>query len=237
MSLEDIPKKVQYVIVDSNFVNGSNNVFSLDLTLESNTHVEDMGRVLGVKLVDFYITQIGENNSNLNTNVAKFIDIVCPDVPKNAQLLDERHGQIMARIPLERHFTGSNGVVLRDKQAKLFNRHQNYFNPISIKKLDFKIFEQQDDGDYVTLQPDAKWFMVLEITTVNVKEKPKNRELQILQALEKLLKKIDTLNQNVQKLPDKPPEQNPKKFSFGLLVALLATLLGGFIWWVNKSSA
>ena len=237
MSLEDIPKKVQYVIVDSNFVNGSNNVFSLDLTLESNTHVEDMGRVLGVKMVDFYITQVGENNSNLNTNVAKFIDIVCPDIPKSAQLLDERHGQIMARIPLERHFTGSNGVVLRDKQAKLFNRHQNYFNPISLKKLDFKIYEQQDDGDYVTLQPDAKWFMVLEITTVNVKEKPKNRELQILQALEKLLKKIDTLNHNVQKLPDKPPEQNPKKFSFGLLVALLATLLGGFIWWVNKSSA
>jgi len=67
---------------------------------------------------------------------------------------------------------------------------------ISIKKLDFKIFEQQDDGDYVSLQPDAKWYMVLEITTVNVKEKPKDRELQILQALEKLLKKIDTLNQN-----------------------------------------
>ena len=237
MSLDDIPKKVQYVILDSNFVTGTNNAFSLDLTLKSNTHVEDMGRVLGVKMVDFYITQVGENNSNLNTNVAKFVDIVCPDIPKPAQMLDERHGQVFARIPLERHFTGSNGIVLRDKQAKLFNRQQNYFNPISIKRLDFKIYEQQDDGDYVTLQPDAKWFMVLEITTVNVKEKPKNRELQILQALEKLLKKIDTLNENVQKLPDKPPEQNPKKYSFGLLVALLATLLGGFIWWVNKSSA
>ena len=237
MSLDDIPKKVQYVILDSNFVTGTNNAFSLDLTLKSNTHVEDMGRVLGVKMVDFYITQVGENNSNLNTNVAKFVDIVCPDIPKPAQMLDERHGQVFARIPLERHFTGSNGIVLRDKQAKLFNRHQNYFNPISIKRLDFKIYEQQDDGDYVTLQPDAKWFMILEITTVNVKEKPKNRELQILQALEKLLKKIDTLNENVQKLPDKPPEQNPKKYSFGLLVAILASFVGGFIWWVNKSSA
>lgn len=237
MSLDDIPKKVQYVILDSNFVTGTNNAFSLDLTLQSNTHVEDMGRVLGIKLVDFYITQVGENNSNLNTNVAKFVDIVCSDIPKPAQMLDERHGQVFARIPLERHFTGSSGIVLRDKQAKLFNRHQNYFNPISIKRLDFKIYEQQDDGDYVTLQPDAKWFMVLEITTVNVKEKPKNRELQILQALEKLLKKIDTLNENVQKLPDKPPEQNPKKYSFGLLVAILASFVGGFIWWVNKSSA
>jgi hypothetical protein len=235
MSLDDIPKKVQYVILDSNFVNGTNNTFSLDLTLKSNTHVEDMGRVMGIKMVDFYITQIGENNSNLDTNVAKFVDIVCPDVPKVAQILDERHGQVFARVPLERHFTGSNGIVIRDKQAKLFNRTQHYFNPISIKKLDFKIFEQQDDGDYVSLQPDAKWYMVLEITTVNVKEKPKDRELQILQALEKLLKKIDTLNQNVQKLPDKPPEENPKKYSFGLLIALLASLFGGFIWWVNKS--
>lgn len=237
MSPEDIPKRVQYVIIDSNFVNGTNNVFSLDLTLESNTHVEDMGRVLGVKLVDFYITQVGENTSNLNTNVAKFVDIVCPDVPKVAQLLDERHGQIMARIPLERHFTGSNGVVLRDKQAKLFNRQQNYFNPVSIKKLNFKIFEQQDDGDYLPLQPDAKWFMILEITTVNVKEKPKNREIQILQMLEKLLKKLDTLNKNVQKLPDKPPEENPKKHSFGLLMVILVSILGSFIWWVNKTSA
>ena len=237
MSLDDIPKKVQYVILDSNFVTGTNNTFSLDLTLKSNTHVEDMGRVLGVKMVDFYITQIGENDSNLNTNVAKFVDIVCPDIPKPAQILDERHGQVFARVPLERHFAGSNGIVLRDKQWKSFNRHQNYFNPISIKKLDFKIYEQQDDGDYSLLQPDAKWYMILEITTVNVKEKPKDRELQILQALQKLLKKIDTLNENVQKLPDKPPEENPKKYSFGLLVAILVSLFGGFIWWVNKSSA
>ena len=237
MSLDDIPKKVQYVILDSNFVTGTNNTFSLDLTLKSNTHVEDMGRVLGVKMVDFYITQVGENDSNLNTNVAKFVDIVCPDIPKPAQILDERHGQVFARVPLERHFAGSNGIVLRDKQWKSFNRHQNYFNPISIKRLDFKIYEQQDDGDYTLLQPDAKWYMILEITTVNVKEKPKDRELQILQALQKLLKKIDTLNENVQKLPDKPPEENPKKYSFGLLVAILASLLGGFIWWVNKSSA
>ena len=237
MSLDDIPKRVQYVIIDSNFVNGTNNTFSLDLQLESNTHVEDMSRVLGIKMVDLYITQVGENTSNLNTNVAKFIDVVCPEIPKVAQILDERHGQIFARVPLERHFTGSNGIVLRDKQAKIFNRHQNYFNPISIKKLNFKIYEQQDDGDYLLLQPDAKWYMVLEITTVNVKEKPKDRELQILLALQQLLKKIDTLNQNVQKLPDKPPEEQPKKYSFGMLVAILATIFGAFVWWVNRGTS
>jgi hypothetical protein len=237
MSLDDIPKKVQYLILDSSFVNGTNNTFSFDLTLKSNTHVEDMGRVMGIRLVDFYITQVGESdpeNSVGTADIAKFVDIVCPEVPKVAQILDERHGQIFARIPLERHFTPDSATVIRDKQAKIFNRTQNYFNPISIKKLNFKMFEQQDDGDYVTLQPDAKWYMVLEITTVNVKEKPKDRELQILQVLEKLLKKMDTLNHNVQKLPDKPPEEKPKKYSFGVLIAILVSIFGGFMWWVNK---
>jgi len=237
MSLDDVPKKVQYIVLDSNFVNGTNNTFSLDLTLKSNTHVEDMSRVLGIKMVDFYITQVGGSNANTNSDISKFVDIVCPEVPKVAQILDERHGQILARVPLERHFSGSNEFILRDKQWKRFQQQTNYFNPISIKKLNFNIFEQQDDGDYVKLQPDAKWYMILEITTVNVKEKPKDRELQILRALEKLLQKIDRLNHNVERLPDKPPEENPKKYSFGLLVAVLASILGGFIWWVNKSSA
>ena len=237
MSLDDVPKKVQYVVVDSNFVNGTNNTFSLDLTLKSNTHVEDMSRVLGIKIADFYITQVGDSGASGSTNIAKFVDIVCPDIPKVAQILDERQGQILARVPLERHFSGSNNVILRDKQWRRFNQQTNYFNPISIKKLNFTINEQQDDGDYVTLQPDAKWYMILEITTVNVKEKPKDRELQILRALEKLLGKIDRLNDNVERLPDKPPDENPKKYSFGMLIAVLVSLLGGFIWWVNKSSA
>ena len=237
MGLEDIPKKVQYVVLDSRFVNGTNNVFSLDLTLKSNTHVEDMSRVIGVKMVDFYITQIGENDDNLNTNVAKYVDVICPDIPKVAQMLDERNGQILARVPLERHFGGNSGILLRDKQWKTFNPPTRYFNPISIKKLDFKLFEQQDDGDYLPLKPDAQWSMTLEITTVNVKEKPVNKEVQILEMLGKLLQKLETLNQNVQKLPDKPPDENPKKYSFGLLVAILVALFGGFLWWVNKSSA
>jgi hypothetical protein len=234
MSLDDIPKKVQYVILDSNFVTGTNNTFSLDLTLESNTHIEDMSRVLGIKMVDFYITQVG-GNDDTDTNIAKFVDVVCPEVPKVAQILDERHGQILARVPLERHFSGSTAGLVRDKQWKSFNRQTNYFNPISIKKLNFKIYEQQDDNDYALLQPDARWYMILEITTVNVKEKPKDRELQILQALQQLIGKIDTLNENVQRLPEEPPETPKKKYSFGLLVLILATIFGGFVWMVNRS--
>ena len=236
VSLDDIPKKTQYIIIDSNFVNGTNSEFALDLTLESNTHVEDMSRVLGVKMVDFYITQVGENDASGSSNIAKYVDIVCPEVPKVAQLLDERHGQVFARVPLERHFAGSSGLVLRDKQWKTFDRQTNWFNPISIKKLNFKIYESQDNGAYSLLQSDAKWYMILEITTVNVKEKPKDRELQILQALEKLLKKIDTLTAQVAKLPDKKEEENkPKKYSFGILVLLLITLLGTCLWTVNRT--
>ena len=75
-SIHDIPKKVQYIVLDSRYVTGTNNTFSLDLSLTSNTHVEDYSKVLGVKMVDFYITQVGENTSTLNTNVAKYVDIV-----------------------------------------------------------------------------------------------------------------------------------------------------------------
>ena len=240
MSLDDIPKRFQYVMIDSRFVNGTNNIFSLDLQLESNTHVEDMSRVIGIQMVDFYITQVGESDPDNGVgpaDIAKFVDIVCPEVPKVAQILDERHGQVFARVPLERHFTPNSATVIRDKQAKIFGRKQNYFNPISIKKLNFSIYEQQDDGDYVTLQPDASWYMILEITTVNVKEKPKDRELQILQALQQLVGKIDVLNQNVQRLPDKPPEPPKEKYSFGVLVLILVSIFGGFMWFVNRGAS
>jgi hypothetical protein len=240
MSLDDIPKKVQYVVVDSGFVNGTNSTFSLDLTLQSNTHVEDMSRVLGIRLVDFYVTDIGEDDVEVGQSdiIAKYLDIICPEIPKCAQLLDERHGQVFSRIPLERHYSGNSTSIVKDKHWRDFNRHQSsYFNPISIKQLNFKIYEKRDDGTYTALQSDAKWYMILEVTTQNVKEKPKDRELQILYALDKLTKKIELLNTNVQKLPDKPPDENPKKYSFGLLVAILVSLFGGFMWWVNKSSA
>ena len=137
VSLQDLPKKVQYIIVDSEFVNGTNNTFTIDLSLESNLHVEEISEVIGIKPVDFYITQVGENDLG-NTNVAKYIDIVCDDIPKRGQILNERNGQILARVPLERSFTGSNDFIMRDKQWRSFQRQTNLFNPISIQKLNFR---------------------------------------------------------------------------------------------------
>lgn len=239
VSLQDLPKKVQYIIVDSEFVSGSNNTFTIDLTLESNLHIEEISEVVGIKPVDFYITQIGENDTTGNSNVAKYVDVVCPDVPKRGQLLDERNGQILARIPLERSFTGSNDFIMRDKQWRSFQRQTNFFNPISIQKLHFEIYESQGDGDYKKLQPDANWYMVLEITTIDVKEKPSDRELQILEALRKLIGKIDELNINVKKLPDKEDIEKmeiekKKKYPFRYLIIIILLFISGFVFFKNK---
>ena len=181
VSLQELPKKVQYITIDSNFVTGTNNKFTIDLNLSSNTHVSDISKVCGLKVVDFYVTQVGTTGSG-TVNGAKYLDIICEDVPKVAQILNERKGQIFARIPLERIFDGSSNFKIQDKQWKSFSRPTSLFNPISIQKLNFEIYEQQGDGDYVKLQPDSEWFMTLEVTTIDVKEKPINREVQILEA-------------------------------------------------------
>ena len=234
VSLQDVPKKVQYITIDSQYVKGSNNTFTVDISLESNIHIEEMNKVIGIKMVDFYVTQVGQSDATGNTNVAKYIDVVCPDVPKVAQMLDERKGQILARVPLERSFTGSNDFIMRDKQWKSFHRQTNYFNPISIKKLHFNMYESQGDGDYELLQPSVSFYMVLEVTTIDVKEKPVNKEVQILEALNTLIGKIDILNQNVQKLPDKEEEPKKKKYSFNYILLALFAILGGYMYYVNK---
>ena len=233
VSLHDVPKKVQYITIDSQYVVGTNNTFTVDISLASNIHIEEMNKVIGIKMVDFYVTQIGQSDATGNTNVAKYIDVVCPDVPKAAQMLDERKGQILARVPLERSFTGSTAFIMRDKQWKSFHRQTNYFNPISIQKLHFNLYESQGDGDYELLQPNVSFYMVLEVTTIDVKEKPINKDAQILEALHTLIGKIETLNQNVQKLPE-PEKKEKKKYSFNYILLALFTVIGGYMFYVNK---
>ena len=115
VSLQELPKKVQYISVDSNFVTGTNNTFSVDLNLTSNTHVSDISKVIGLKVVDFYVTQVGGSGSGTG-NGAKYIDIICEDIPKIAQILDERKGQILTRMALERQFDGNAQHKMHDKQ-------------------------------------------------------------------------------------------------------------------------
>ena len=246
-SLQDVPKKVQYIIIDSEYVTGTNNTFSLDLTLKSNTHAEDISNVIGIKLADFYITQVGDtspsSDSNHTSDIAKYVDIICPDIPQRAQMLDERHGQVFARIPLERHYNHGSHTVLRDKQWKSFQRKLNYFTQISIKKLNFNIYEHQDDGGYHTLQPDSEWYMILEVTTIDVKEKPVNKEAQMLEALYALIGKIDLLHESVKRLPNREEAEQiltqtkRKKFSFNYILIAFFALLSGYIYYINKVRA
>ena len=242
-----INKRVQYITVDSEFVTGSNNVFSVNFgtsttsntssnaitgaitvsgsrTTGSNIFVQEMRNVIGLKLVDFYVTQVGtfevgnvvtdsEGNvvttSNTNTLAVKYIDILCPDLPDTAQILDERKSKIFARIPLERDFSGSSNTIVNDKQWKSFSRQTNYFNPISITKLNFQMFEltgnnatSSNFGTYQPLQPDAQFYMILEVTTIDYESITLPKEdntIKVVKAIESLEKRFISL---FEELPD-----------------------------------
>lgn len=202
MSLDSLPKKIQYIIIDSNYITqGTKNDFSINFGYDSNTFVQEMKDVVGIHLVDFYVTQIGVND-NGSTNAAKYIDIYCPEIPVPAQLLSEQSGHIFARVPLERNFGGSNSVIVYDKQGRLHPRNKNLFNPISIKNLSFKLYEYQGDGDYELLKTTTDFYMILEITTIDHKEKHKNDRLEdTLDKLNNILEKLvppETSNQESQ---------------------------------------
>ena len=129
-------------------------------------------------------------------------------------------------------------MCIRDRW-KAFPRQTNLFNPISLQKLHFEINELQGDSDYKTLQPDASWYMILEVTTIDVKEKPVNREVQMLEALHKLIGKIEDLNVNVKKLPDKEDiekmeKEKKKKYPLRYLILFITMVIGGFVFVKNK---
>ena len=276
VDINAISKKVQYITVDSAFVQGTNNTFTVNFGSSStstivnqtvnnytytgsNVFVQEIRNVIGLKLVDFYVTQIGSNSSNLTSSTpdVKYIDILCPDIPDAAQILDERKGKIFARVPLERNFGNSANVVVNDKQWKSFNRQTNYFNPLSIKSLSFQIYEMQgadSGGGYVLLQPDATFYMILEVTTIdnNVVTLPKeDPTVKVVQAIEVLTEKFEKLSELIPELletrepikievpapietptslPEEPKIQQPadsKKMYY--IFAILAILLAYFL--------
>jgi len=128
---------------------------------------------------------------------------------------------------------------LRDKQWRSFQRQTSLFNPISIQKTHFKLYESQGDGDYELLKPSVSFYMIIEITTIDVKKKPRNRELQILDALDRLMGKIDNLNHNVKKLPDaeqlEKARKETKKYPFSYLVLLIVLILGS-VYYISRQT-
>lgn len=242
VSLDELPKKIQYIIIDSSTVNGEVNNFSTDISLESNLHVEDMNKVIGVRLVDFCLSQISSVSNVITT---RYIDVLCPDIPKKAQMLDETKGQVLARIPLEYSHSANGSNYYKDvhEWGFLNSKKANYFNPISIQKLHFQINERLTNGTYrplVVSSPRDSFYMVLEITSVDHKEKPKDRDIQILQALNTLIIKIDELNANVVRIPTKQEEEEErkkKKYPFSYLLLFIALIIGLFLYIMKPTAA
>jgi len=222
-------KKIQYLLIDSDFVSGSSNNFTVTFGPTSNTFIEDIRSVIGIKLVDFYVTQIGSSADGTG-NEAKYVDIYCPQVPTPAQLLSERSGQLFARVALERNFKGGSGLIVQDKQWKGFSRETKYFNPITIQKLNFILFEHQGDNDYVTLKPDAEFYMILEVTTLDIDSPPKeDPNKKIIEAIENLGDKFENFISTIQTPPPKPKQKIPLGY---FLVGLI--LVGGGIYMLLK---
>ena len=242
IDLNDVPHRVQYITIDSvdlktytgnEAVQSRHNPVTLDIDMKSNIHVEGMSEVIGLKVVDAYFMQFGGDGTR-DSGVARFVDIVCPQVPTCAQLLTTR-GHVLARCPLERA-TATNDDVTFDKQAKLMTRKTNYFNPISIKKLDFSFFELGGDDGYHVIPNSREWTITLEVTTIDAKEKPVNKDQRILDAMTALLAKIDQLNLNVAKLPEREDAEK-KKLPFSALVAVIAGIFALYATWIGRANA
>ena len=218
--MEDLDRwarKTQYLTVDSDFVQGSNNVFSVYFGQASNVFLQEMRDVIGIKLVDFFITRI-------DGNVVKYVDVVCPDIPLAAQILDERKGQIFARITNERDYKEDT-----DKQGKIFNQKNNYFNPISIKQLAFQMFEGHVDGSYVPLDPDSQFHMILEVTTLDHLKPPPDTNYRVVNAIDRLVTKIDEL---ISKIPKEVPPKE-KKIPSVYLLAIIGAIIA-FWFWISR---
>ena len=172
----------------------------------------------------FYVTQIATIEQvigNTNPLAVKYIDVLCPDLPDQAQILDERKSKIFARIPLERDFSGTSNIIVNDKQWKSFSRQTNYFNPITIKQLNFQLWELTGQntttnptgpGTYQPLQPDANFYMVLEVTTIDYdaitlpKEDPQVKVVEAIQSLEnRFVELAENLPYMVQQQAPPPP--------------------------------
>ncbi len=221
MDLDQWAKKTQYLTIDSDFVKGTNSVFSVYFGIESNVFLQEMRDVIGFRLVDFYAVDI-------KGDVVKFIDVICPDIPMASQILDERSGQVFARIMNERDFNGDT-----DKHAKIFTQKTNYFNPLSIQHLAFKMFEGHADGSYVPLDPKTQFHMILEITTLDHLNPPKDNNYKLINAIDNLVRKVDEL---IKLIPKEDPTKK-KKMPAWYLFAFVGALAAAWLWFMRSGAS
>ncbi len=228
-TLQDAPKKIQYLVVDSNFIQrGVSNNFVIDFNNSSNVFIQEMKDVIGLRLVDFYITQVGTNDNGVFDSI-KYIDVKCKEIPVAAQVLNERSGIILERIPIERNYSGSTNLVVHDKQWNGSVRKPIFFNPMSIKHLSFELYEQQGDGDYVLLRPSCYFFMLLEVHTLDHKAPPPTPDRRIEKLLEKMSLKLDKLIE-----VKRVQEVKTKKIPFHYLILGVLSVVAGYFFIQRK---
>ena len=180
-----------------------------------------MRDVIGIKVVDFYATNVG-------TSTNQYIDVLCLDVPTAGQILNERTAQLILRVPLERNISGSNNLVIYDKQWTPFKQETSYFNPITIKNLRFQINALTSGRSYIPLQAGIGFTMTLEITTMDHNQPPEDTNLLVVEAIKKLSKRMDRLNVSVTNIPVVKPDDS-SKISVKYVMLILAFLIAGFL--------
>jgi hypothetical protein len=232
MNLQDVAKKIQYIVIDSKYITqGSPNNFTVNFTNQSNVYIQELRDVIGIRMVDFFVTQVGTSDDG-TSNVAKYIDILCPTVPTPGQMLSEQRGQIFNRVALERNFSGAQNLIVHDSRWTKFDRHVNYFNPISLNQLQFQLYEGRGDGDYALLKPDVAFYMIIEITTVDHKEPPRDPYVRMEQSVDKLCRLLEQ-QQLQQQMKEADTKKEPKKIPFYYLVILLALTGGGLFYFLK----
>jgi len=222
-------RNVQYIIIDSQFVTGTNNAFSVTFGNSSNTFVQEMRDVIGIKAVDFYATNVG-------TSTNQYIDVLCLDVPTSGQILNERTAQLLLRVPLERNISGSSNLVVYDKQwIPSYEQKTTYFNPITIKQLRFLINALKNDGTYTPLQHGIGFTMTLEITTMDHLQPPEDTNLLVVDAINKLSKRMDKLNVTIHSIPVVKPEESSTSFKVPIkyivyFIIAVGLIYLGYVW-------
>ena len=229
-------KKIQYLIIDSNYVNGTNNTFSIEMAprKDSGTALADYKTVIGFKLVDFFVTQVGKNGDGQGTGV-KYLDIVCNDIPSQGQLINPRHGVILNRIPMER---SSSNIVVHDKQWKGWGRTTSYFSPIALDKLHFKIYESRGDGDYTLLRSTSEWTMTFEITSL-IHEIPQweheAKKDPLLEEVKKLSNKMNELIEHTKAITPAAVSTAPKKKIPLYYLGIIICIIGAIYMYIKRS--
>jgi hypothetical protein len=231
--MEDLkctPKKTQLISLDSrNATSGTVGNCQFRFGLDSNVFIESMKDVVGVRLLDFYITQPGGIRGGPIQPMGKIVDIQVEEIPVRGQMLDASLGRLFARVPLETSTNSSTNTTgeVGEQWKGVYKTPPRYFNPIPLDRLTFRL-TQVGDTQREDLPVSSWWYMCFEVTTLD-HEAPKP---------DRLAMAIEDLSRYIREMPPpqivtpKPPE--PKIPLWKVLIPLLVVMGGGYYAWTHR---